>query len=268
MIVLGVPVYRRYDLLARLVDSLRSGTVQPDKVIVVDNGCASGPLPAATEVISPGRNVGVAGAWNLMIDRARILRAEKIIIANDDVQLGSRAIEQLLGHKADWVNSCYDYSLFVLSTSLVDRIGWFDEAFWPAYYEMMCFFYRMKLGRVSMKTIAVEMRHELNGTIKSLSPVQRAAFMRRCEELCQYYVKKWGGVPRAEKFNRPFNGRTPRGWHERCVTLQGARFPEPWSAKNYSFAEPLGAAPNPSSRLAATPITRRVHRRGTVQARR
>ena len=74
MIVLGVPVLSRYDLLERLLASAEAGTVKPDRYLIVDNGrqldVRSPGISRAVErgatvsVLSPGRNLGVAASWN------------------------------------------------------------------------------------------------------------------------------------------------------------------------------------------------------------
>jgi len=85
---LGIPTLRHYDLLQRLLDSAERGSVKPDGYIIVDNGGSARArlrLPSNAQIIEPGKNLGVAASWNLLLDEAG---DEPIVISNDDIALG------------------------------------------------------------------------------------------------------------------------------------------------------------------------------------
>jgi GT2 family glycosyltransferase len=230
VIVLGVPVLTRYDLLDRLIESALGGSVAPDRIVVVDNGGRDFLIreDARVEVISRGRNVGVSGAWNLILERATELGADRCAISNDDVELRQLTLGEILSYEADLVRAP-GFAFFVLRPSVVELVGWFDENTWPAYFEDQDFSRRCRLSGVAMiDPQGIDIGHVGSATLRSWSASQQLAFARRFQEIQSYYVRKWGGQPGQERFDRPFNGSVPSGWSERPVTVCGKIFPEPW----------------------------------------
>lgn len=225
-IVLGVPVLNRYDLLARLLASAERSSVVPDLVIVVDNGGRfDGNTTLPLLVIAPGRNIGVAASWNTIIERARALDAKRIMISNDDIELDPSTIARVLAEDADVVRAP-GFAFFAMRPSVVDRVGWFDEQFFPAYFDDNDFDRRLRLAGVNIEDPqGVPIHHEGSATLHSLPMEKQHKFSRRFEELRAYYEQKWGGWPGKEKFDRAFDGAPPHGWSERPITV-GRQVPE------------------------------------------
>jgi GT2 family glycosyltransferase len=228
--ILGIPTLCRYDLLKRLFRTTEAGSVCPTKYIIVDNGGALpeeelraflGPRKHVLEVIRPGRNIGVAASWNLIIDRAA---PEPVIISNDDILFYVDTFEELI-----WALVQYRFvegdgwALFGQRHELVQSVGYYDENFWPAYYEDVD--YDLRLARAGVpigRPLSRPVHHEGWATEKALG--QESWLREGRERNHAYFIAKWGGESRNPRWNgtpdivhfkEPFDGKPPAGWSER-----------------------------------------------------
>lgn len=91
-----VPTFRRPDLLRRLLDSLRAGTVVPDEVIVVNNDVRGSidvsNLPKGTRLVEGGFKTNVTAARNL---GWRACQSELCIFIDDDNEVDPECMESL-----------------------------------------------------------------------------------------------------------------------------------------------------------------------------
>ncbi|MEZ5356327.1 MAG: glycosyltransferase family 2 protein [Bryobacteraceae bacterium] len=87
--------------LARVIDDLRSQRLQPERILVVDNGSSDGSAEAARtagcDVIAMGSNMGFAAAVNTGI---RDSRTPLVAIINNDVELDAAWLEKLVAAMA------------------------------------------------------------------------------------------------------------------------------------------------------------------------
>lgn len=215
MITLGVPCFRRYDLLQKLFESAERGTVKPDHYMVVDNGSqlrqkiAHGEirLPDNTEVHHFNRNIGVSAAWNKIYDS----RPDWIIISNDDVEFEPDTIERLVlaaeSSAAEFLfpgSSGAMFCVFLMKHSCFARVGRFDENFYPAYFEDNDYHRRMKIKNVhELQVVNAGYRHVGSAYLKSLNPSEQQEHHANFRRNRDYYVRKWGGPPGQEKFTEP-----------------------------------------------------------------
>ncbi len=211
-LLLGVPVYRKYNLLAKLIESALGGSMVPDRIVVVDNGCRfdaeyHGPMERV-EVIRPGTNEGCAAGWNRIFSAASAAHDE-IILANDDIVIRPDGIEimirQLRADNGASVVRGHGFSLFGLSQETWRRVGMFDERFWPAYFEDNDYQHRLSLASVPMPPkVAAAAWHASSATIKTYTWLERLQFRVRYLLNRLYYVSKWGGGPGRERRRSPF----------------------------------------------------------------
>lgn len=112
-----------------------------------------------------GYNAGVAVGWNQLIRMALDWKATKIIICNNDIAFGPKTIDglveafnrlrkeipetvmvsatnhtknpaQLKDIKQEWKYAEHpDFSCFMITPEFLDKIGYFDERFTPAFFE-------------------------------------------------------------------------------------------------------------------------------------
>jgi GT2 family glycosyltransferase len=210
---LGVPTIVRYDLLGRLLDSAERGSVKPDGYLIVDNGgglaAAGVRVPENTRIIVPGKNLGVAAAWNLILDAAG---DEPVVISNDDLTLGPGAFATLSAEVATHpLVTAGGWLLFAQAPACTQAVGYYDEGFFPAYYEDTDYARRMALCGFPRRDVRVELAHVGSASIK-------AQPLLRSERSGAYYHAKWGGAPEHERWREPFDGNPPEGWRLRSPT--------------------------------------------------
>jgi GT2 family glycosyltransferase len=204
MIALVVPVMRNFLGFSKLMNSV-------DEEI----------LP----VIIPNwqENIGVSGGWNVGLQIAKENGAETTIISNDDVTFLPGTIKKLVAgiETCDLLSATNykhsneqltgfdehpDFSCFIVKTlDFIDKFGWFDENFRPAYFEDNDMAYRIKLlgGRYA-RDLGAGMIHE--GSVTQNMDGNPVVTSPMFEKNRAYYVKKWGGQPGEEKFLNAFNG--------------------------------------------------------------
>ena len=223
-ILLCIPTVTQYDLCIKELQSAEAGTLKPSYVII-DNGgnfmqrmLAIDPtLPdQKVNVINFGKNLGCASSWNIFLKE---YPPESIcIIANDDLTFESDAIEHLIDcynqHKDNpsvgmitlhGINAHSHYCCFIVTKTAIEKVGYFDETFYPAYYEDCDYDYRLRLA--GLTTIFADKgiyHHVGSATHKALTPEQLEEHHKNFTKNKNYYEAKWGGELYAEKFTIPF----------------------------------------------------------------
>jgi len=220
-LILGCPTLRRYDLLIGMLQSAATGTRAPDRYVVVDNGgslWADG-KPEAVRALpllvdTPGENLGCARSWNTLAKTLLFGDETALLLVGDDVLFRSGTIAAMVGametQDADFVTAePGGFSCFMVRRRLFEKIGYFDEQFWPAYYEDNDFHRRMQLSGVC-KEIQVDVGYDHvnkgSQTVAAFSRQERLEHNKRFEANRARYVAKWGGLPHEEKFDEPYNG--------------------------------------------------------------
>lgn len=104
----GIVNFHTYDDLVRCIRSVRSQTISPSGIVVVDNDpnpreLATVELSHPDVVFAPGPNSGFSAAANQILARAGEagLRSEFILLLNPDVELEAEFAERLLGAMAE-----------------------------------------------------------------------------------------------------------------------------------------------------------------------
>lgn len=212
-----IPTLNRKDLFKGLWEDLsQSGIIEKaELVIVVDNGDQD-----LRHIISQdydnvsvyihSYNMGVAASWNLgildMLDQV-----DGVFILNDDIRwqpsiedLGKFLTEQeeaLYKSSRHWCN-------VYIPAKVYEKIGLFDENFFPAYFEDNDYSYRAKLLNIPIKKSKF-----LDPTIyrNSSTIAKDPGINKSFEQLKQYYIEKWGGEPGHEIYSYPENGDL-NGW--------------------------------------------------------
>jgi GT2 family glycosyltransferase len=219
-LTLVIPTLNRYDLLARLLASIYASSSQPDDIHVIDNG-GSCPQFHGIRITTPGCNLGVAASWNLGL---RDAAPGLTLIANDDIEVDQFAIERMREHIKTYSlvtcrsrppggNEGRGWSFFMQREEVAARIGYYDEGFWPAYYEDCDYFYRLTLAKVPMlfaPDVLTRERFGIGSTTCALDDFQRHRHKRLYDKNRDRFLAKWGGLPGRERFVQPFNGQPYR----------------------------------------------------------
>lgn len=210
--VLGIPVISRPDLLRECVASINHPV---ERLVVIDNsrdgGIADGlEVPACVGelvVTHPPDNLGYSGSLNLLIKTHA--SAPWWAYANVDAAFAGDDMARVASHMDAHADAPYlcqirDFRLFGLNQAMVQRVGFWDENFWPMYCEDSDYQYRISLcpdatrewlmgdtGHFGSATIADPGYQRENGRTY---PTQR-----------DYYRRKWGGDIAREVYTTPFN---------------------------------------------------------------
>jgi len=261
--LLTVPVVNRGDLLLRLFESTNNYPIE--KIVIINNGNNTGVSAAIDklkqkyknnlDVIEPidslGEfqpkedkkkrvNWGCSKSWNYVL-KTYLMENDDVnysFIASNDVAFNPGEIEKVvswmkkdkeenLGNLGTINFAGVGYGFFFVNKTLIENVGYFDENFYPAYYEDMDYNYRIKLinendnNNVSMRDIpGVKMMHgnpnskmDPNTIIDYEScTIHSEEEMKHCNDITfwinlRYYMLKWGGDRGKEIWKTPY-GRT------------------------------------------------------------
>jgi len=186
-----IPVLNRYDLLNRCLYSLPEQT----SVLVIDNGGRYEEAPrSGVDVIRLPANLGVPASWNLGI-KLRPFAAGWLLLNSDawmsedawsTLTSDAREDSILLAGSPPW---CCAY----LPRRVVERVGLFCEAFYPAYMEDVDYEERARRLGVGVVYSSARVEHDNSSTIHSdarLSELNARTHARNIE----IYNARWHGV--------------------------------------------------------------------------
>jgi len=219
-------------------------TITPYYLIIIDNASTDRTGEYLSDIgnnwqikiISNKRNEGVARSWNDGIRLAKnTYGCTKFFVVNNDILLKKCTIDRMVDllndpdiglvtaynvhgeidspEKLDTIFSprrrkiteAPDFSCFMLNSETINQVGYFDENFWPAYFEDNDYHYRMKLaGLKAVKLNQALYYHFGSQTIKNSPDVEKISNEYYLQNK-EYYIKKWGGVPGNEAYQTPFN---------------------------------------------------------------
>lgn len=218
---LCVPTLNRYDLLEKLLESVNRSEYQPvENVHIIDNGSSLDKSKFGrfnsfnTHVYSFNKNLGVAASWNWFF----VNISHPMLIVNDDLEFGGQDLNSLLDTwemnserqfffaKSNNIQSLNKFSCFMPTEELIRRVGYFDELFYPAYYEDNDYQRRMSFAGIKECVVDTEIKHFGSATLKAFDPVEEARHHDNFRKLTSLYISKWGGLPGEEIYSTPYNG--------------------------------------------------------------
>lgn len=181
----------------------------PDDLLVVDNTV---------------QNRGVAASWNMGARKVLAQHRDWLVICSAAMRFAGRGIhsftDQLAAHKdADAVEAACDlgWHLIAIPFRTLDKVGLFDENFFPAYMEDLDYGYRIRVacgidyvpGVESWPKVPVAAHLE-----SAAHGIQLAGVRGDGAQQAAYFAAKWGGPSGQEKFVRPFDMPDPTwiGW--------------------------------------------------------
>ena len=205
MINVCVPVFKRYDMLKKLVASV---PVQ-HQIHIIDNGRNAGLLSWALGgreafVKIPDAPMGLAESWNWFINNV----PEDRCITNDDIEFAPNSLERMAAAKADFVSGSFGFSCFFIRQGCIDHVGLFDEAISPgyAYFEDMDYLRRMRAAGVVDDVVECGVLHHQSQTVKAFSPEEMQEHNRKFYLAQENYTRKWASNPSWEQL-RTINGQ-------------------------------------------------------------
>jgi GT2 family glycosyltransferase len=132
-----------------------------------------------------------------------------VFIGSNDIFLYPGSLKAAMDFKKEndvviW--HLHAFNFFLINKNTMDKVGWFDENFYPAYKEDQDFSYRCKLAQAQRVSGIPNSRadHFGSATIRS-NPVLAAQSKQNRAWRVSYYKAKWGGDAGKEVFRNPFN---------------------------------------------------------------
>ena len=182
-----VPILKGPDILRRMLDTI---DYPIKKLIIIDNGDAlretSGwPVEhvQSTKVIKMPANLGVAGSWNLGIKADPF--APWWLITNFDVEWPAGSLrmfaEQASGGDVLLAQSPQPYCAFAVGEDVVQRVGLFDEAFHPAYFEDNDYELRCAIEGVKVRRSLIPIIHHNSSTIGYFGEINNRTYASNAE---------------------------------------------------------------------------------------
>jgi GT2 family glycosyltransferase len=170
--VLIVPVLARHDLLTRMIKSIN----YPVKdLLIIDNDRNSNyEIPwnqwvSKISYLKMPSNFGVGGSWNLGIKC--FPNADFWLISNFDVEWAGDSLQMfyeksspdkllLSGGSPEWC-------AFSVGWKVIDKVGLFDESFYPAYFEDDDFERRCVSAGINIEPSFIPLAHDNSSTIQA-----------------------------------------------------------------------------------------------------
>ena len=200
---IGIPTLNRKDLLEPSLEKYEKDF--PNTTIyVIDNGNQNIKNTNNSKIYSVDKNLGVACSWNYLCEKI-YEKNDYALLVNDDVYLGygEDVVKNLIDKNYGLVQSYCKWSVVLISKKLYDKVGKFDEIFYPAYYEDSDYLYRMELigeKLIADKSLNPKQYSESQTYEKNKLLLDAAKIANR-----DRYVKKWGVMPLLETFKTPYN---------------------------------------------------------------
>lgn len=170
-----IPVLNRYDLLQRLLDSI---DFPVGDLLIIDNGGQVQELRFPDYVLNSHilplpSNLGVSGSWNLGFKL--FPHHHKWLFASNDAQFGPGALERFCDARRDEIVLSGHFpfwQVFSFGDEALRRVGLFDEALHPAYFEDKDMERRAQHFGVEVRKLDVLITHDNSSTIGSDSRLQ------------------------------------------------------------------------------------------------
>ena len=215
--------------------------------IAVVNGCSTGMedlnwFKSSLDVCELNDRNILARAWNKGIKIAFEAGCDYVLLINLDLIFHSKFFDNIVAFAeanpemlqwsgADWTDEQtleaaplegvvpgeVHYSCFMINKQLIEKVGWFDEQFEPAYHEDSDMRYRIRLagGKVAT-TNSARFSHldrvTLKGAVIESTP-ENELFLQQTrvqmDRSMELYAAKWGGLPGHERFTVPYDGKNP-----------------------------------------------------------
>jgi len=219
-----VPIYKKTEYTDKNLESINDW----QHLFIIDNSIANFCRKyekLGAKVIYPEENQGVSRSWNLGLKEGKdytFFVSQTINFEKGFLEVVSW-LDELVVTKAQ---PMIDYGLFTqlgwhcngISQKTVEEIGYFDENFYPSYYEDVDYAYRLKMADLHGKTEGRSIPCiTINARPTIIAGALKSGLSVNFPELGKYYAKKWGGNSPNEKLTRPFGEHRLDWWGDRSI---------------------------------------------------
>jgi len=217
--------YNLPEWLPRLCQSLRAGSLYIPEFYIYLHSRNNALYEAALKeeahgdayLFPHGFNRGLAKSWNDGILEAYSDGVDFVLVTNDDIEFGEGGADRMVREAIEGRDNfaiftsgragrnkegraAHNWSCFILMPIALEKVGCFDENFFPALYEDLDYFRRMNNLHLNVPTVQDNVWH--GGSLTSSTDFRLGLKRRTFEELNRrYYLRKWKG------FNCPFGDK-------------------------------------------------------------
>jgi hypothetical protein len=164
--------------------------------------------------------MSVSAALNKGFKRAMAEHCDYIVYVADDVIVRGDDIQRMLTSLIEndlWVKLFnLGFAFFAVNPEVFKHVGYWDEGFYPAYFEDNDWQYRIILkdpskisGSIHESEDIAQSIHIGSATLKRMTPEEQERHHENFRRNRDRYIRKWGGEPLHEVYTVPWNGDPP-----------------------------------------------------------
>lgn len=155
-----------------------------------------------------GYNRGVAASWNLVAREVVAKKWDYLVIVSAAMRFNQGLedfMQELYDKKPVGLDTQFGWHCVALHRYIFESVGFFDENFYPAYYEDSDFIRRMELAEYSFPGVLNPgipddqkmPRFQVDAEcIEDAHGIKKANVYVNYERNKQYFIKKWGAEPK------------------------------------------------------------------------
>lgn len=168
-----------------------------------------------TVIDNSENNLGVAASWNIGVDKVLAGKQDWLVVCSESIRFGPTGGTDLIQALSDAspetmaveADEDLGWHLIAFRREVFEKVGYFDEMFYPAYYEDNDFSYRYQKAFATTEADyplwpKVHFDAFMIGKAQGLNHIKEPINFVQLEEL---YKVKWGGVSPNETFEVPYD---------------------------------------------------------------
>ena len=186
--VLGFCTLKRFDLAERLLASI---DYPVENLVIIDNSGTQSWTPSKPDlvkkmwVIQVPFGLGLVGAWNLIVKSTPY--APYWVLVNDDAHFAPGSLETIAKEvdtqALNFLDIVPQWSAVVFGEGMVEKVGLYDERFYPLYFDDNDLERRVDQAGVPKKTIQAKVHHDNSSTLKAGFAEKNAVSYARNQKL-------------------------------------------------------------------------------------
>ena len=186
--VVGFATIKRFDLADRLLASI---DYPVENLVIVDNSGLGSWNPVKPDwvvnmwVIRVPYGLGLVGAWNLIVKSTPY--APYWVLVNDDAYFEPGALkiveEEVDTNALNFLKCNPEWSAPVFGEGMVEKVGLYDERFYPLYFDDNDLERRVTFHNVPIKRLNAVVHHDNSSTLHSGFQAQNAVSYSANERL-------------------------------------------------------------------------------------
>jgi GT2 family glycosyltransferase len=210
----------------------------PCDILLIDNASSDGTAQwVATKPITRIfmiKQAALAECWNVGLSAAWSIGRTHALVVNNDIELRADAYRLLLAHGGPFVTCVSvdsadrmgvvndreavdfaprphpDFSAFMIHREVTDKVGWFNEDYYPAYCEDAEYHVRMHRAGVEAVCVDVPFLHHGAATVKNSDPAEKIRIQRGADVNRERFRQIYGCLPGSSEYYALFREQVSR----------------------------------------------------------